>query len=91
MSDTTDELGVYVVPDLTVKQLLDAIPCVCLPLFFFSPQYSPIQRQGALLQALCAQVDHVHVGLHPRRIPVPVYLTYTRSQAGPPVHHRGNL
>ncbi|KAJ7835623.1 delta-12 fatty acid desaturase protein [Mycena leptocephala] len=29
MSDTTNELGVYVVPDLTVKQLLDAIPAHC--------------------------------------------------------------
>lgn len=26
MSDTADELGLYVVPDLTIKQLLDAIP-----------------------------------------------------------------
>jgi hypothetical protein len=27
-SDTVDELGLYVVPDLTMKQLLDAIPYV---------------------------------------------------------------
>ncbi|KAJ6583894.1 fatty acid desaturase-domain-containing protein [Mycena vulgaris] len=29
MSDTADELGLYVVPDLTMKQLLDAIPSHC--------------------------------------------------------------
>ncbi|KAJ7133507.1 delta-12 fatty acid desaturase protein [Mycena epipterygia] len=29
MSDTAEELGVYVVPDLTMKQLLDAIPTHC--------------------------------------------------------------
>lgn len=28
MSETTDELGVYLVPDLSIKQLLDAIPYV---------------------------------------------------------------
>ncbi|KAF8215140.1 delta-12 fatty acid desaturase protein [Mycena galopus ATCC 62051] len=29
MSDTPDELGVYLVPDLSIKQLLDAIPAHC--------------------------------------------------------------
>ncbi|KAJ6622645.1 delta-12 fatty acid desaturase protein [Mycena sp. CBHHK59/15] len=29
MADTSDELGVYVVPNLTIKELLDAIPSHC--------------------------------------------------------------
>jgi omega-6 fatty acid desaturase (delta-12 desaturase) len=56
----TVEQGVFVVPDLSIKELLDAIPCAR----FYTPSLGCTEifvEQGTLLQALCAPVVRLHV------------------------------
>jgi hypothetical protein len=60
MAEPADELATYIVPDLTIKQLLDSIPYV-IDLVNRDFDLKANSLQSPLLQAFRGQVVNVHV------------------------------